>query len=196
MKYKVVLFDADGVTFNEGQLFSEILAKKGMITSLEKTTPFFKGPFQECLVGKADLKEELIKVVADWGWKGTVDELIDFWFTVGNEINKGVASYITELKSNGINCYLVTNQEKYRGTLLKNMLTHFFERAYISADIGYKKEDPQFFEHVYDSVKNEVTDKQEILLIDDDEKNIAAARQFGIEAIHFRTHADLPKLEF
>lgn len=192
MNYKVVLFDADGVTFNEGQLFSEILAKRGMITSLEKTSPFFKGVFQECLIGKADLKEELTKVISEWGWKGTVDELISFWFTVGNDVNEKVSDYIRGLKRKGVSCYLVTNQEKYRGALLKNKLTNLFERVYVSADIGYRKEDPHFFEYVYEEIRNEVSDKQEILLIDDDEKNIAAATQFGMNAIHFRSSADLP----
>lgn len=194
MKYKVALFDADGVTFTEGQLFSEILAEKRMINSLAKTASFFKGPFQQCLVGKADLKEELSKVVKEWGWSGTVDELINFWFTVGNEIDEAVSKYIHNLKDKGVSCYLVTNQEKYRGELLRIKLAHLFERTFVSAEIGYRKEDPSFFEYVYNDVKAKVTSKQEILLIDDDPKNIGAARQFGIDAIHFRTSADLPPL--
>lgn len=196
MKYKVVLFDADGVTFDEGQLFSEILAEKGMITSSEKTVPFFKGAFQKCLVGQADLKEELARVTGEWGWEGTVDKLINFWFTVGNEINQEVATYVHNLKEHGVSCYLATNQEKYRGALLRSNLAHLFERVYVSAEIGFRKEDPRFFEYVYDKEKDKVSNKQEIVLIDDDEKNIVAAKQFGIEAIHFCTSADLPKLTF
>ena len=41
-----------------GTRFSHRLAKKYNI-STETTAPFFEGVFQDCVIGKADLKEEL-----------------------------------------------------------------------------------------------------------------------------------------
>ncbi len=52
---KTILFDADGVLINGGQ-FSSHLEKDYGITR-EITAPFFTGPFIECLIGNADLKE-------------------------------------------------------------------------------------------------------------------------------------------
>jgi len=197
MKYKVILFDADGVTLIEGKLFSEILAEKSLITSLEKTTPFFTGVFKEkCLVGKADLKEELAKVVEGWGWKGTVDEIIDFWFSIGIDLNNEVVDYITELKEQGVACYMTTDQEKYRGAFLRNKFGELFDGVFVSSEIGYRKKDPEYFQYVYEKVQDKIIDKSEILFIDDGENNVKNAKEFGIEAIHFQNTKDLPKLRF
>jgi putative hydrolase of the HAD superfamily len=197
MKYKVILFDADGVTLIEGKLFSEILAEKGLITSLEKTTSFFTGVFkEECLVGKADLKEELAKVIGDWGWKGTVDEIINFWFSIGIDLNSEVVDYITKLRKQGVVCYMTTDQEKYRGALLRNKFGELFDGVFISSEIGYRKKDPEYFQYVYEKVQDKVNDKSEILFFDDGENNVKNAKEFGIEAIHFQNAEDLPKLGF
>jgi len=53
------LFDIDGVFITASEPFSKRyeteVGKSGMMTV------FFKGVFQDCLVGKADLKEEVSK---------------------------------------------------------------------------------------------------------------------------------------
>ena len=56
---KVVLFDVDGVLAN-AEPFSRQLERDYGITQ-RMVGPFFQERFQECLVGKADLKEELSK---------------------------------------------------------------------------------------------------------------------------------------
>jgi len=194
MKYKVVLFDADGVTLKEDKYFSEYLAEQGLISSLDKTTPFFNGVFQDCLLGKADLKEELAKVIDKWGWEGTVDELVDYWFTVGDDLNEDVVSYINDCKKNNIRCYMTADQEKYRAAYLRRKLSHLFEDFFFAGEIGYAKKEPECFEYVYGRVGQFVNEKSEILFIDDMEHNVTNARAFGIEAIHFRTIADLPEI--
>ena len=100
MKYKAIFFDADGVLVKNRHLFSEQLEKDFGIKK-EIMTPFFTGVYSQCSLGKADLKKELTKVVDDWGWKGTVDELLAYWFSVGTEIEKDVVGFIKELKEQG-----------------------------------------------------------------------------------------------
>lgn len=77
MKYPVMLFDADGVMITSSRLFSEQLELDYGI-SVKKMQPFFTGVFKLCSVGQADLKQELDKVIGEWGWQGTVDELPEF----------------------------------------------------------------------------------------------------------------------
>lgn len=60
---KAVIFDSDGM-LSHGPRFSEHYAREHGIL-IEEMTPFFTGPFKKCLVGQADLKEELAK-----GWLG------------------------------------------------------------------------------------------------------------------------------
>lgn len=69
--YKAIFFDADGVCIKSKYLFTEQLERDFGI-KIEKMLPFFTGVFRQCSVGRADLKEELTKVVEDWGWTGTV----------------------------------------------------------------------------------------------------------------------------
>src|SRR5258708_4767313 len=115
-----LLFDADGVLIN-GAKFSVQLAKDYGI-SPEKTRSFFTNEFNRCLVGEADLKEELQKHIKGWGWKGSVDELMEYWFRVEHTIDQDLILYIQQLRSQGIKCFVATNQEKYRAKyMLENM---------------------------------------------------------------------------
>lgn len=95
MKYKAIFFDADGVLIKSKYLFSEQLEKDYGI-SIDVMLPFFTGVFRQCSVGKADLKEELANVIGDWGWEGTVEELMDYWFTKGTEIDQEVVEYVVK----------------------------------------------------------------------------------------------------
>ena len=192
MRYKAILFDADGVTIKESRRFSEVLAEQYDIP-LEKISLFFENEFKDCLVGRADVKEALAKYVESWGWKGTVDDLMAFWFTVGNEIDGPVAQAIKRLRAEGVSCYLVTNQETYRGQHLCRMFDGLFDGAFVSGDIGCKKDETAFFEHVFNHVGRGL-EKHEMLLIDDDIKNVEAARKFGISTIHYQRPDDLNKI--
>ena len=57
-KIKAIIFDADGVVINSPEMFS-IQYQKAFGISNDVMLPFFEGIFQDCLKGKADLKEEL-----------------------------------------------------------------------------------------------------------------------------------------
>src|SRR3989344_5743929 len=103
---KAILFDADGVLLKDG-MFSEYLKREHDL-DIEKLIPFFTGPFRESLVGKADLKKILKPYLKDWGWKKSMDELLDLWFTTGHEIDERLVKYIKNLRKSGIKCYLAT----------------------------------------------------------------------------------------
>lgn len=181
MKYKTILFDADGVVLQSPRRFSEqIEIDYGIKT--EALQPFFKGIFRECTVGKADLKEELKKVIGEWGWKGSVEELMEYWFTKGTHIDEDVVNYIQTLRQDGVRCFLTTDQEKYRGQYLQDLLGggKVFERVFYSAEIGHTKKEPDYFAFVFRSIGMSAPEaKEEVLFIDDDEENVAAAKNFG-----------------
>ena len=117
---KVLLFDVDGVLAN-GEPFSRSLARDYAIT-LEKTSSFFRGPFLECLVGKADLKRLLTPYLLSWGWQGSVDDFLACWFRAEHAINEALLHSVTELRQQGILCYLATNQEQYRTTYILDQM--------------------------------------------------------------------------
>ena len=61
---KGILFDVDGVVV-KSEMFSVQYQKKFEISN-DEMLPFFTGIFQECIVGKADLKEALPEWLAKW----------------------------------------------------------------------------------------------------------------------------------
>ena len=92
-------------------LVSNILKENEV--SIDEMTPFFIGPFKDCLVGNADLKEELQKgSIEKWNWPGTVDELLNYWFSVGRQLDQHVFDSIGELRANGLTCVLAVQPRK------------------------------------------------------------------------------------
>ena len=110
---KVIIFDADGVLIPTKQKFSKTLAEKHGIPT-EKTLPFFEGPFQDCLIGKKDLRETVAPYLNEWGWGKGVDALLDYWFKLESDSDKDLINYIQKLRQKGVLCFLATNNEKYR----------------------------------------------------------------------------------
>ena len=178
---KAIVLDADGVIINKPDMFSVQYQKEFGISN-DVMLPFFKGRFQDCLVGKADLKEELEPLLKKWAWPGLVEELLDYWFKSEHYIDEKIVAEIARLKRMGIKCYLGTDQEKYRTEYIrKNMgLEKIFDKIYSSAEMGYKKPDKEFFEIITNDLKNkENIQPEEIMFWDDDEKNVMAGRELG-----------------
>ncbi|HTE48725.1 MAG TPA: HAD-IA family hydrolase [Candidatus Paceibacterota bacterium] len=176
---KVIIFDADGVLIPHKRKFSVTLAEKHDI-SIEKTLPFFSGPFQDCLVGNKDLKEAISPHLKEWGWNNGVEALLDYWFQLEHNINMELVDYIQGLRSQGVKCFLATNNEKYRFQYILDKMgfRNMFDATYASAHLGHKKSNKEFFSKIFKELKN--IDKNEVLFVDDDIENIKSAKDFGI----------------
>ena len=175
---KAIIFDADGMIVH-GERFSNRLAREYGI-SVETTSEFFRNEFQLCLVGKADLKQVLPKYLKRWGWKDSVETLLDFWFSEKyNEIDERFAPIIQELRAKGIKTYLATNNEKHRtDNLVENRgLGKWFDKVFSSAYIGSKKPDGAFFQYILEQIGGT---KETMLFWDDDTENTDGAAAFGL----------------
>ena len=95
-----LLMDADGVLVN-GQQFSKVLARDFEVDHA-KEQEFFTTIFQDCLIGKADLKEAITPYLTSFGWKGSADELLDYWFKAEHSLNNELISYIQNLRQQGV----------------------------------------------------------------------------------------------
>jgi putative hydrolase of the HAD superfamily len=184
---KAILFDADGVLINANRRFSLQLAEEHGI-SFEKTLPFFSGIFQQCLVGKAELKEAIAPHLADWGWKGTVDELLHYWFTSEHRVDDELVALIHEIKKMGIRCFLATNNEKCRALYMENEMGFgkVMDKVYSSASVGHLKTDQNFFYKVLVDIKENFIPEivaNEVVFFDDDQKNIDTGITFGLNAV-------------
>ncbi len=184
---KAVLFDADGVLINAVQ-FSKTLAKEHGV-SRQQTEPFFTGPFRKAITGKANLKEIIAPYLIKWKWRGGVDAFLNYWFESEHHIDEQLVAYIQNLRVKNIKCYLATNQEQNR---IEYMLTNMgfkdnFDGIYASSHLGHRKPTLKFYDLI---VKDLKLKKDQILFWDNSEKNIAAAKHFGIHAEVYTTFED------
>lgn len=171
--------DADGVLIN-GEKFSAVLSRE-LNTDPVKEKEFFTTVFQDCLVGKADLRTSLQPYLSSFGWTGDVDSFLEFWFESEHKLNEELMGYLQNLRADNITIVLATNQEQYR---TKYMLEHMgfegaFDKIYSSAHMGTKKPDHSF----YDYIINDLTIcKSEVIFWDDDPRNVEGAISYGIAA--------------
>ena len=182
-----VLLDVDGVLV-VGELFSDTLARDYGIT-LDMTAAFFRGPFEQCLLGKADLKEEIASHLPGWGWRGSVDEFLSLWFTSGQQVDDALLAAAQQWRQEGIRCYLATNQERYRVDYLltQSGLAGQLDGCFASCHLGYTKDNPAFFQAVLRALPDAQPD--ELLFWDDSPRNVTTARAVGLHAEVYTTFA-------
>lgn len=181
MDIKAIIFDADGVVINSPGYFS-VQYSKAFGISNDSMLPFFKGIFQECVLGKADLKEILPSVLKDWQWKGTINELLEWWFKSEHYVDARIVKEIQRLQKKGIKCCLGTKQEKYRAEYIRKDMgfEKIFDELYISCDMGCKKPDKRFFEFIHNDLAKKMSLRnEEIMIWDNKEENIAVTEKMG-----------------
>ena len=183
---KAVLFDVDGVLCVPPELFSLRYARDNGIDR-DDITAFFKGPFFQSTIGKADLKDLIIEHNHVWKLSGTVDELLEHWFTAEHVINQPVLEYAQQLRANGIKCYTATNQERYRAAYIRNtMFPNIFDGYFASCEFGFAKPSVEFFERILQRLIREkiITRPNEVAFFDDSQANVDTATGLGMNA-HF-----------
>jgi putative hydrolase of the HAD superfamily len=182
---KAILFDADGVVLKpRDKYFTDRLRAQGIDLSKESEGQFFKNEYKKVVVGKADLKEEVSKYLAAWGWAGSVDELLHFWFSYEDKFDEEVLDFVDELRPKGVKCYLASDHSRYRADdfMRKGEIKDRFDGYFFSGYVGFTKEEPEFFEHVLNELK---LNKDEVLFVDDDPENVEVAKNFGIRGVSY-----------
>ena len=184
-KYKVALFDVDGVLILAPKLFSKVYCEKNGLDP-EALAPFYASKeFRDCSIGKQDLKEA-IKVHNDkWQWDGDPAELINEWLEAENYPNHELLKIVEKLRINGTKVYIVTQQEKYRATFLRNIVfKDRFDGFLASCNLGVHKETPEFWEKVIKQLQVDVDNlaPEDVIYFDDKQMLVDAASKKGIKA--------------
>jgi 2-haloacid dehalogenase len=102
----------------------------------------------------------------------------------------GSVEILSELKDRGSRLFALSNfsSETYPPALTRFGFLHWFEGILISGDVKLTKPDPRIFELL---IERFAIDPKRAVFIDDVAANAAAARLFGIHAIHFANPAAL-----
>jgi putative hydrolase of the HAD superfamily len=173
---KAIVFDLDGMVCLTKEMFSDRYAREHDI-DVNVMVSFFKNQLGECQLGRLDLKQELEKVLGEWQWAGSVDELLDYWFA-DSEVNEAMMGLVRTLQAKGVKCGLCTNNEKYRIEYLKNKfgLAEKFDFFVSSYEVELKKPDPGIYQLV---AKETGLKPDEIMICDDKEKNVDLISELG-----------------
>ncbi len=109
-------------------------------------------------------------------------------FFLREEINKPLLDWIKIKRQEGYTvCALTNNTVGLARVLEKKKMMGVFDRIFNSAEIGFAKPDPRLFQHVLDELQ---THAEACFFVDDNERNIEAARELGFCVLTFNNNDD------
>jgi len=185
---KALVFDVDGVLL-KSMMFGRVLERDFGITP-EATAPFFHGPFEQCLLGKADLREALGPFLKEWKWPHSIDEFIRRWFAADALPNAPLLEFAKAMRECGMPCYVASTQEHERACYLESLpgFAGVFERSFFSCRFGYAKPQRAFYDRIVAETGHSPGD---LLFFDDRQPNVVAARDAGWNAELYEWGMDL-----
>ncbi len=190
---KAILFDADGVLTLPEEFFSQVYARSRGLNS-QPFENFFKEQFPAARIGKADLKQLIEANPELWQWQGTVDELLELWFNTEDVRNEPLLKVIQDIRKKGTPCYVATNQEKYRGQYIKNiMFKDAFDGFFISAELQAEKPNQEFYEKTLAKLQQNIPGIQagEVMFFDNSKTNVKAASSAGLLSYEYHELQDV-----
>jgi FMN phosphatase YigB (HAD superfamily) len=180
---KIILFDADGVLTLPEEFFSVVYARSHGLDP-EPFEQFFRNDWKPFVTGKADLKESIAANPQLWQWDGDADGLLKFWFETEDVRNDELLNLIREIRAQGTACYLATEQEKYRGNYMREvMFKDSLDGCYVTAELGVSKTEPAFFQAIIQDLQGKYPELEakDILFFDDSQSKVDTACSVGID---------------
>jgi len=128
---------------------------------------------------EADLEHEL-------GHRPALHRFTEIYFEALDP-NEEMIALMRELRESGLRMALLTNNVREWEPLWRSMLPvdEIFELVVDSGFEGVRKPDPEIYERTVDRLGDGVA-AEHCLFVDDVEVNVAAARDLGMSAVHFR----------
>lgn len=199
-KYKIILFDIDGVLIRLPKYFSSVLEDIGYKDAVNILNVYYKGPGNTlCLTAKADPIISIKPFLDRLRWVHTPDEYFKQQFEYeSGYVDQVLLQKIAGSRSKGIVCLTATDQDTLRSKYLLDNLNfrNIFDDNFISNEIGYLKKDEKYWEHVLGRIKIKYPDVEvhEILFCDDIISNIETASKTGINVMHVMNPDGIIKL--
>ncbi|MGV8986329.1 MAG: HAD family hydrolase [Cypionkella sp.] len=194
---KLIAWDFDGV-LNKGYqggffLWQETFeAHLGVSAEVFAEFMFGSNQFDAVLTGKRDL----LDLLAEWTNSHAPDlkpqTVLDYWLAKDAHPDAQVMGWLDACRVPGV---IATNNEAHRAKYIWKTLgfRDHLQKIFASGPLGVKKPGAGFFEQIEQWSGHA---PQDILLIDDAEKNILAAQERGWQTFYFHdeSRADLPQV--
>lgn len=186
---KAILFDNNGVLTTNDQENTYKVVAEFLKVSVDEVIKLFKPYVLDLDKGKLEQKDFYATILKNGNFKKSIDEFAEI--------------HLNAYKPKIENQELAKNlKEYYKIALLTNFGNAFWEmfpkwgldkvfnreEVFVSADIGLAKPDPAYFIYVLEKLNILA---EETVFIDDNEENILAAKNMGINTILFRGDKNL-----
>lgn len=186
----ILAVDVDGVLLDpsrggRGSWKEELRARHG-IDPAALNTAFFAPFWQDIIVGRIPIEPALAMALEQLGIKVDLEDVLTCWFESDFHLNQDVVDQINRWIDEGLPVVLATNQEHRRASYLAERLGKLFavRSVLYSAELGFVKDDARFFAaaDVRLGIRRQAT---AMVLLDDDSRNVDAARRFGWLSVRF-----------
>ena len=193
---KTIIFDLGGVIVSsEIELLDEKIADYLEIP-LEEFKEFLAQYKLDLTKGKLSLMDVYSNVLkafskTDIGVEDIVKKHLEIFEDSLSDLDENILSLVSRLRKNGYNVVCLTNAESDVVPIVRaSGLYNYFERAYISTEIGMAKPSSEIYLTVFEDLDCK---PEEVLFIDDKLENVTAARRLGTNIVHYRPHMDLER---
>ena len=193
---KLIAWDFDGV-LNRGyeggftQWQQSFEADLGVSAPNFTTYMFGSKRFDDVLIGKGDLLDLISGWIAAESIAHSPGTILTYWLQKDARLDEQVLDWQSRSPCPSV---IATNNESHRADFIWNQLSFSkrMQRVFASGPLGVRKPDAGFFEAIERWSGLPAT---EILLIDDSDKNIVAAKSRGWQAFLFTdaTRHNLPQ---
>jgi putative hydrolase of the HAD superfamily len=188
---KAIIFDLGGVCLSNyfGYKEREGVAERFGF-DFEKFREYFNLNKEKLDVGRLD-EEEFLRSAFDFLGIDVDSLKVIEYLRNKDESNKEVLKLVSELGKN-YKLYALTNEilSAARFRIKKFDLNNFFERVFVSSEIGFAKPDRMVYEHVLREIGREAED---CVYIDNREDLLVPAKELGMKVIHFKDVEQLKK---
>lgn len=185
---QVIAWDFDGVlnsNIEQGVFAWSRNFEQDLGLSLQSFSSYlFAGRFQKAMVGQACL----VELVTEWAEAnaaaGRAAEILDYWFERDALPDHRTLALFEPLKARGVRHVMATNNEIHRTSYIETTMGfgERMERIFAAGRMGIAKPDTDYFGHIEAELQ---VAPEGLLLVDDMEENVAAARRRGWQAFHF-----------
>ncbi len=177
---KTIFFDFDGVIVNSEPTYFEYKVKKLQEMGFPVTREYLLtriGESVRIILPKLFNVENPEKYIEDY-YNDPRKKYIDYRPLMYPELIE-VLDYC---KENGIKCYITSNSkvEHLKNTCEQLDILHYFDGLYSIETFGVAKPDPLFYTRIVEDLN---LNKEEILVIEDSEHGISAAKNAGLYTI-------------
>ena len=186
---KNIIFDVGGILLDDSVEHISKVYGKDMSDIYSK---IFRGNFRNCLYGTLSMKDYLSEFENDKDYKYISEILDSSKQDIMTPLIEKNFKYICSLNEKGYHLYLLSNLTNETCTYLKSIIDidKYFDGAVFSCEVGIKKPDREIFELIIDKYNLNLS---ETVYFDDKERMVSAAKEYGFNAIVFKSIEDIEK---